>query len=176
MFEHHFHYFGRTFTFAIDNTSIEVTFEAIPPTTYTLTIKATGNGAATYEGTTVRGKSSQFTVTEGTNATVTFTPDTDNRIKSVKVNNADVTSSVTDGKYTISNIQANTSLEVVFEAIPTYSLNILEIYEDSICILVNTYKISNLTTAVIIKDKFMLFVNLLPEVVLNSIGFMRPPH
>ena len=67
------------------NTSIEVTFEAIPPTTYTLTIKSTGNGTATYEGTTVRGKSSQFTITEGSYATVIFTPDTDNRIKSVKV-------------------------------------------------------------------------------------------
>ena len=107
------------------NTSVEVTFEAIPPTTYTLTIKSTGNGAATYEGTSVRGKSSQFTITEGSYATVTFTPDTDNRIKSVKVNSEDVTSSVTDGKYTISSIKENTNVEVVFEAIPTYSLNIL---------------------------------------------------
>ena len=107
------------------NTSVEVTFEAIPPTTYTLTIKSTGNGAATYEGTSVRGKSSQFTVTEGTYATVTFTPDTDNRIKSVKVNSEDVTSSISDGKYTISSIKENTNVEVVFEAIPTYSLNIL---------------------------------------------------
>ena len=106
------------------NTSVEVTFEAIPPTTYTLTIKSTGNGAATYEGTSVRGKSSQFTITEGSYATVIFTPDTDNRIKSVKVNSEDVTSSVIDGKYTINNIKSNTSIEVVFEAIPTYSLNI----------------------------------------------------
>ena len=107
------------------NTSVEVTFEAIPPTTYTLTIKATGNGTATYDGTSVRGKSSQFTITEGTYATVTFTPDTDNRIKSVKVNSEDVTSSISDGKYTISSIKENTNIEVVFEAIPTYSLNIL---------------------------------------------------
>ena len=96
------------------NTSVEVTFEAIPPTTYTLTIKSTGNGTATYDGTSVRGKSSQFTITEGTYATVTFTPDTGYRIKDVKVNNADVTASVIDNQYTINKISANTSLEVEF--------------------------------------------------------------
>ena len=105
------------------NTTLDVEFEVIPPTTYSFTIKATGNGTVTYDGTAVRGKSNLFTVNEGTSATVTLTPDTGNRIKSVKLNNTDVTSSVTNGKYTISSITANTTLEVEFEVI-TYTLSV----------------------------------------------------
>ena len=97
------------------NTTMSVTFEAIPPTTYSFTIKATGNGTATYNGTSVRGKSSSFTVNEGTSATVKFTPDAGYRIASVKVNNTDVTANVSNSQYTISNISANTTLEVKFE-------------------------------------------------------------
>lgn len=106
------------------NTTLTVTFEAIPPTTYAFTISAVGNGTVTYDGNTVRGKTSSFTVVEGTNAVVTFSADEGYRLKSVKVGNTDVTSSVMNNQYTISNIKANTSLEVTFEAIPTYSLNI----------------------------------------------------
>ncbi len=106
------------------NTTLAVTFEEIPPTTYALTISAVGNGTVTYDGNTVRGKTSSFTVVEGTNAVVKFSADDGNRLKSVKLGNTDVTSSVVNNQYTISNIKANTSLEVTFEAIPTYSLNI----------------------------------------------------
>jgi carbon monoxide dehydrogenase subunit G len=108
------------------NTNIEVEFEAIPPTTYTLSIKATGNGSVLYNGTTIRSKTSSFTVNEGASATITFSPDNEYRIKSVKVNSTDVTSSVSNNQYTISNITANTTLEVEFEAIPvtTYTLSI----------------------------------------------------
>ena len=106
------------------DTSVEVEFEAIPPTTYTLSITATGSGSVTYNGTSVRGKTSTFTVTEGTSATISFTSDNGNRIKSVKVNNTDVTSSISNNSYTISSITADTSVEVVFEATPTYTLKI----------------------------------------------------
>ena len=107
------------------DTSVEVEFEAIPPTTYTLSIKATGNGSASYDGTTIKGKTSTFTVNEGTSATISFMPDTGYRIKSVKENSKDVTSSVSDNKYT-STINADTSIEVEFETIPvtTYTLTI----------------------------------------------------
>ena len=106
------------------NTTISVEFEAIPPTTYTLSITASGSGSASYNGTVVRGKTSPFTVNEGTNATITFTPDNGYRIKTVKVNNSAVT--VTNNQYTISNIKANTTVSVEFEAIPptTYTLSI----------------------------------------------------
>lgn len=108
------------------NTSVEVEFEAIPITTYTLSIKATGNGSASYDGNTIRSKTSTFTVNEGSNATMTFTPDNGYRIKSVKENKTDVTSYVSNGKYTINSISRNTTIEVEFEAIPasTYSLSI----------------------------------------------------
>ncbi len=108
------------------NTTVSVEFEAIPPTTYTLSITASGNGSASYSGTTVRGKTSSFTVNEGTSATITFSPDNGYRIKSVKVSSTDITSSVSNNQYTISNITQDISVEVEFEAIPptTYTLSI----------------------------------------------------
>ncbi len=105
------------------NTTVSVEFEAIPPTTYTLSITASGNGSASYSGTTVRGKTSSFIVNEGTSATILFTPDNGYRIKSVKVNNTTV--SVSNNQYTISSINANTTVSVEFEAVPvTYTLSI----------------------------------------------------
>ena len=106
------------------NTTLEVEFEAIPIPTYTLSVKATGNGSATYSGTTAKNNTQTFTQNEGTSATITFAPDNGYRIKSVKLNSADVTSSVSNNSYTVSNIKANTTLEVEFEAIPipTYTL------------------------------------------------------
>ena len=106
------------------DTSVEVEFEAIPPTTYTLSIKATGNGSVTYNGTTIRGKISSFTVEEGTSVSIAFTPDNSYRIKSVKENNTDVTSYVSNNEYTINSINSDTSVEVVFEANPTHTLTI----------------------------------------------------
>lgn len=106
------------------NTTLSVSFEAVPPTTYAFTISAVGNGTVTYDENTVRGKTSSFTVFEGTNVKVTFSADEGYRLKSVKLNTTDVTSSVVNNQYTITNIKANTSLEVTFEAIPTYALNI----------------------------------------------------
>ena len=106
------------------NTTVEVGFEEIPITTYTLSITASGNGSASYDGTTIRGKTTSFTVDEGTSAEITFSPDDGYRIKSVKVNNSTV--SVSNNQYTVSNIKANTTVSVEFEAIPvtTYTLSI----------------------------------------------------
>ena len=109
------------------NTTLSVTFEAIPPTTYTLSVTASGNGNVTYNGTTIKGNTQSFTVEEGASAAVSFTPDSGYRIASVKVNDNDVTSIVSNNQYTISNIKANTTLSVTFEAIPvtTYTLSII---------------------------------------------------
>ena len=106
-----------------ENTTLEVEFEAIPPTTYTLSIKAAGNGSASYNGATVKNSTTNFTVDEGTSATVLFSPDSGYRIKSVKVNDSDVTSGISDNSYTIGSISGNTTLAVEFEAI-TYTLSI----------------------------------------------------
>ena len=106
------------------NTTLAVEFEAIPPTMYTLSIQTTGSGSATYNGTTVRNTTKDFSVEEKSSATVSFSPDNGYKIKSVKVNGTDRTSYVANNKYTISSITQNTTLEVEFEAIPspTYTL------------------------------------------------------
>ncbi len=108
------------------NTTVAVTFDAIPPTTYQLTISASGNGSASYSGETIRGGSKTFTLNEGTNATITFTPDNGYRIAGVKVNNTDVASQVSNNQYTVGNITANTTVSVTFEQIPipTYTLTV----------------------------------------------------
>ena len=103
---------------SLDDIKIIKLSSSEPVTTYTLSIEATGNGFASYNGTTIRSKTTIFTVDEGTSATVTFSPDAGYRFASVIVNGADVTSSVVNNQYTISNITANTTLAVTFEAIP----------------------------------------------------------
>ncbi|MBQ8064975.1 MAG: hypothetical protein IJ200_04885 [Prevotella sp.] len=95
------------------NLNVEVNFEAIPPTNYTLTITASGNGSASYNGISIRDKSSSFTVVDGTYATIVFTPDNDFRVKRVKVDNGDVTLSVTNKQY-VMKITADTELSVEF--------------------------------------------------------------
>ena len=106
--------------YTIKNITADVTLEVDfefndAPTTYTLTIEATGNGSVSYNGTTVKKASMNFSVNSGANATVSFNPDSGNRISSIKVNNTDVTSQVSGNQYTISNITANTTMEVTFE-------------------------------------------------------------
>ena len=95
--------------------SVSVTYIVDGTTSYDLTISATGNGSVSYSGTSIRNKSQTFSVVEGTNATITFTPDTGYRIKSVKVGSTDVTSNVKNNQYTVSNIEANKTVTVVFE-------------------------------------------------------------
>lgn len=93
----------------------------------TLSVTASGNGDVSYNGTSIRNRTTSFTVGGGTNATVSITPDDGYRIKSVKENDSDVTSSVSNNTYTINNISSNTTLEVEFEAIPVptyYTLSI----------------------------------------------------
>ena len=107
------------------NTTLAVTFEAIPPTTYALSITSSGNGYVAYDGNTIRGKSQSFSVVGGTSAILKFSADSGNRLKSVKVDGQDVTSTVTNNQYTISNVKANTSIEVAFEQIPNYTMNIV---------------------------------------------------
>ena len=108
------------------NTTVEVEFEAIPVTTYSLTVKATGNGYASFGGTTARNITKILTVNAGSSVTISFSPDNGYRIKSVKKNGTTVTSSVSNNQYTLSNIQSDTTVEVEFEVIPvtTYDLTI----------------------------------------------------
>ena len=110
----------------LTNTTIAVVFEAIPSTTYSLSIKATGNGSVIYNDITLRNQSQAFTVNEGSYATISISPESGYRIKSVVVDDKDVTSDISNNLYTISSIKKNTAVEVEFEAIPitTYTLTV----------------------------------------------------
>ncbi len=103
------------------NTSIEIEFEAIM---HTLSISSTGNGIVSYNGNDIRSGSKTFKVMDGSSASITITPDVDNRLKRVVLNGQNVTSDISDGQLTLSNITGNNALEVEFEAIPSYELNI----------------------------------------------------
>lgn len=97
------------------NTVVSVEFEKIPVVTYTLTISAIGNGIASYNGTSVRNDSRDFSVSEGSNPNVSFTPDDFNLVKTVKLNGSEV--SLSDNSYTISNVSSDNKIEVEFEEI-----------------------------------------------------------
>jgi len=142
------------------NTSVEVEFEAI---THTLSIKAIGNGSASYNNTAIRNTTKTFTVNEGTSATISITPDDGYRIKSVKKDGTDVTSSVSNSKYTVSNIQNDTSIEVEFEAIPsaTYTLSIKATGYGSVSYNSNT--IRNATKAFTVTEGASATINIIPD-------------
>ena len=108
------------------NTSVVVAFEQIPVTTYSLSIQSGAGGSVSYDGTTVTNKTQSFTVAEGTSATITISPNSGYRLSRLTVNGTNVTSSVSNNQYTISNITANTTVVATFEQIPatTYSLSI----------------------------------------------------
>ena len=100
------------------NTTVEATFEEIPKENYTLTLKAGANGALAYNGTTVTNGSRAISLIEGTSATITVTPNTGYQLAKLTVNGTNVTSSVSNGRYTINNIQQNTTVEATFAEIP----------------------------------------------------------
>ena len=108
------------------NTTLEVVFEVIPPTIYTLNIVASGNGNISYESTIIRNQSKEFSITEGNDIVLLFAPDKGFRVGTVKVNNNDVTGQVAADKLTISKVTSDVNVEVTFEEIPptTYSLAI----------------------------------------------------
>ena len=108
------------------NTTVKVTFESIPVTTYSLDITASGYGYAYYDGTSIRNSTRAFIVNEGESATISFSPDEGYRVASLYVNNTNLTSSIYNNSYTINNLSRNTTVKVTFEAAPvtTYSLDI----------------------------------------------------
>ena len=95
-------------------------------TTYSLSIQSSAGGSVSYDGTTVSNTTRSFTVNEGTSATITISPNSGYRLSRLTVNGTNVTSSVSNNQYTISNITTNTTVVATFEQIPatTYSLSI----------------------------------------------------
>lgn len=107
------------------DTYVGAEFEAIPPTTYTLSIKATGNGSVLFEDATIRESKSTFSVSDGAPITITLTPDEGYHVRELNVNGKDVTSSIINDKYTINNTAADTHVEAVFDLQPFVSEGIV---------------------------------------------------
>ena len=98
------------------NTMVSVTFEVIPPATYSMTIMSSEGGFVTFLGDNISTSTLKYTIEEGTNQSLTFTPNNGYYLKSVVVNGIDVTSSVVNNQYTISGVSQNTMVEVTFAA------------------------------------------------------------
>lgn len=76
-------------------------------------ITSMGSGYADYNGSQIRGKTTSFTMSEGTTAIITFTPDNGYRIKNVMVNGVIVPSNVSSYQY-VASMLGDITLEVVF--------------------------------------------------------------
>ena len=101
-------------------------FDVVFEESYSLSIQSSSGGSIGYNGSTITNSTQMFTVNEGTSATITISPNSGYRLSRLTVNGMNVTSSVSNNQYTISNITANTTVIAVFEQIPatTYSLSI----------------------------------------------------
>ena len=86
--------------------------------THTLTISANGYGTVhlgSYNGTTIRESSQSFAIKDGNDALLLLTPDLGCKVKSLTINNKDVTSGIQNNEYRIQNIQADASVMIEFE-------------------------------------------------------------
>lgn len=86
---------------------------------HTLSISANGLGNVNYgiaDGIMIRDKAKDFIVKDGNSVTLFFTPDSERELKSLTVNDIDVTSNIINNQYTISNINADISVVVSFES------------------------------------------------------------
>ena len=90
-----------------------------PTSDIKLTIKATGNGTATYNGSSIRNGNESFNIRFLDDATISFAPDNGYRIKYVKANDTDVTSKLSNNQYRNNLIMKSITVEVEFEAIPS---------------------------------------------------------
>lgn len=82
-----------------------------------LSITATGNGAVTYDNNEIRNNTNTFVVEDGTSVTITLAPNAGYYVKSMTINDTDVTTGIADNQYTISDIIVDTNVEVEFAEI-----------------------------------------------------------
>ena len=99
-----------------DDYTVAVEFERIR---YILTLVSVGEGVISFENEEVLDTTKVFKLVEGSDATVSFNPNTGWRIKAVDVDSIDITSEITRYQYTIKNIRKHTKLTAQFEQIPT---------------------------------------------------------
>ena len=99
------------------NNTVKVEFEAIPVTTYSLTIFSSAGGSVNYNGAIISDTSRVFSVNEGATTTLAFSPETGFELSSRTVNGTDVTTEVNENTYTLANISQNTTVEATFSKI-----------------------------------------------------------
>lgn len=79
-----------------------------------LTIKSSGRGMVTYNNGEISNGTQVFVVKNGSNATLTFTPNTNYEITSLTVNGVDAIGQLNEGVLTLTNITASTEVNVTF--------------------------------------------------------------
>ena len=104
--------------------TVNVEFEEIPTTTFSLSISVTGNGSVNYNGESIRETTLTYTVNEGSKIELTFLPDEENWLKSVMVNGSVI--EVSNDTYIINDINSNINVEVVFEQTVHYDVVTIE--------------------------------------------------
>lgn len=121
------------------NHTIEATFEADAPTSYTITASAGTHGTISPVGTR--------TVNAGGSLTFTIKADDGYHIDTLKV---DGTAATTDGSYTFSNVSANHTIEVTFAANPpsTYGVQVVAGAHGSITPVLSSSKLTGSTVIV----------------------------
>lgn len=98
-------------------TCVKATFESTHQGVYILRIKSSEGGSVIYSGNTISNDDKTFAILETTSITFSFTPNSGYKIGSLWVNNVDVTSYIDNNTYTISNINKDITVEVIFEKI-----------------------------------------------------------
>lgn len=95
------------------------TTDSIPATTFTITATAGDHGTINPQG--------AISVLQGENETFQFTPETNYKVKSVKINNAEIdTAQYAGNQYTFVNVQSHATIHVDFELITGIAPYILE--------------------------------------------------
>lgn len=98
---------------------------------HNLNVTANGNGTVKYartDGVEVREGSQLFKMKEGNSVTLYFVPDIGFQLKSVKVDNTDITFTIKDNQYTIEKANKDYSVEVEYEEIPGYTSGIYNMF------------------------------------------------
>ena len=146
------------------NTTISITFEAIPVTTYTLSITSAGSGYVTYSGNTISGTTKSYTFNQGASLTLSLTPNSGYRVKSVYVNDVNITSSISDNTYTINNVSQNTTINVTFEAISSSKYTIkVNSHDNYGCSVIGGMNVRNGTHEFSVEQGSKFTINAIPD-------------
>ncbi|MBO4614707.1 MAG: leucine-rich repeat domain-containing protein [Bacteroidales bacterium] len=106
-----------TFTNVTANHTVEATFDIL---TYTISVTASEHGSVTHND-----EVGDAIVNCSDSQSFTIEADDSSQLSSVIVDGQDVTSQLVDGVYTFTNVNADHTLNVIFEAIPLYTFTVM---------------------------------------------------